>query len=475
MAANFLHGVETVEVQKGARPVRVVRSAVIGLVGIAPAGPENELTLVQSDTDAAVFGAAVPGFTIPQAIDAIFAQGNAGTILVVNAYDPGKHNTSETDEAVTVEGGAFKTAYAPLANITITDETGDTTYVDGTDYTHDAFGNFTVLPGGDITEGEALLASYDRLDPAAVEAGDIIGAVDSATDARTGLQVFDLAFSRFGFNPRLLIAPGYSSTAAVTDELITKAGAYRGHAIVDAPKGTAYQDVIEGRGPAGSINFNTSSKRAILCYPHLKAYDAATDSNVDAPYSQYLAGVIAATDLQDGFWFSPSNREISGIVGLEREITASLTDPATQANTLNENGITTVFNSFGSGLRTWGNRSAAFPSSTHVTNFIPVQRTADIIHDSIEQSMLQFVDLPINDALIDAVRGSVNAFLRTLVQRGAIIDGECVYDPAKNPPEEIAAGHITFDISFMPPTPAERITFDSFIDINLLSQLGGIE
>ena len=86
--------------------------------------------------------------------------------------------------------------------------------------------------------------------------------------------------------------------------------------------------------------------------------------------------------------------------------------------------------------------------------------------------MLQFIDYPINDALIDAIKGSVDAFIRTLVSRGALIDGSCTYDSAKNPSTEIALGHLTFDITFMPPTPCERITFESFIDIELLSSLG---
>ncbi len=38
MAANYLHGVETIEVENGARPVKTVKSAVIGLIGTAPMG-----------------------------------------------------------------------------------------------------------------------------------------------------------------------------------------------------------------------------------------------------------------------------------------------------------------------------------------------------------------------------------------------------------------------------------------------------
>lgn len=82
-------------------------------------------------------------------------------------------------------------------------------------------------------------------------------------------------------------------------------------------------------------------------------------------------------------------------------------------------------------------------------------------------------DIKINQALIDAITESVNAFIRTLIARGALIDGRCWYDPAKNPDTEIALGHLTFDIEFMPPTPTERITFEQVINIELLKKLIG--
>ena len=33
MPANFLHGVETIEILKGPRPIRQVKTAVVGLIG----------------------------------------------------------------------------------------------------------------------------------------------------------------------------------------------------------------------------------------------------------------------------------------------------------------------------------------------------------------------------------------------------------------------------------------------------------
>lgn len=408
MPASYLHGVETIEIEKGARTIRTVKTAVVGLVGTAPIQDVedeyktiNEPVLISSDVDAVkYFGTAKDGFTIPQALDAIFDQG-AGVVLVVNVFNPDKH------ESV-----------------------------------------------ADVTKA------------------DIIGGVDSVTGKRTGLQTFKDCYSLFGYFPKTIIAPVYCEDTAVVSEMQVICDKIRAIGIVDAPVGTTVQDAIKGRGPQGTINFNTSSDRIVLCYPHLKVYNSASDSNVLEPYSQRLAGVMAAKDVDKGYHWSPSNTEIKGIIGVEKQLTSMINDPTSEVNTLNEAGIVTVFNSYGTGFKTWGNRSSAYPTSTNVTNFINIRRTADILHESVEYSMLQFIDYPIDNGLIESITETVNSFIRTLIGRGALIDGKCTYNTDKNPVTEIANGHILFDVEFMPPVPAERITFESFIDIELLKSLG---
>ena len=71
MPASYLHGVETIEIENGARPVTQVKSAVIGLIGTAPMGDINTPVQVLSEKSGAQFGTALPGFSIPQALDAI--------------------------------------------------------------------------------------------------------------------------------------------------------------------------------------------------------------------------------------------------------------------------------------------------------------------------------------------------------------------------------------------------------------------
>jgi uncharacterized protein len=235
--------------------------------------------------------------------------------------------------------------------------------------------------------------------------------------------------------------------------------------------------------------FGTGSSRAVLCYPQETFYDtglvptgvtlngvapvpAVANQNAVGPYSQWVAGAIAYQDLQNGYWWSPSNTTVNGILGPDVTLYASLLDAASDVNNLNASGIVTVFNAFGTGLRVWGNRTAGYPTITTPDNFISIRRTMDVIEESIELAMLQFMDQPITNALITAILASVNAFLRSLIQRGALVAGAATFNTAENPPSQIAAGQLVFDIDVMPPPPAERLTFNVYIDSTLLSQLG---
>lgn len=467
----YLHGVETIVLGSGPVPVQVVKSAVIGLIGIAPKGDKNAIVQVNNQNDALQFGSPLVGFSIPQALKQIFAQG-AGTVLVVNVFDETAHTSPVAAEVHTISNGKFKLSFNPIGAVTFVDNSDQpTTLVNGVDYSLDDYGNFQALKST-AADGTVLKATYKKLNAAAITASVIIGSYTSGTGARTGLQCFDVAKNQVGFLPKILIAPNYSSVNAVAAELIVKAGTYRAIALLDAPYGTTVSAAITGRGLAGTINFNTSSKRAVLLYPYVKAYDIATDANQDFPYSAFFAGIIAATDLDSGYWFSPSNKEIKGIVGVERQISAGINDANSDANSLNASGITTVFNTFGTGIRTWGNRTASFPSNTNPDNFISVQRTADVIHESLENAVFQFIDQPITPALIDAIRETGNSFIRTLIGRGALVAGSRVEFPAElNTPTTLAAGQLIYNLVMMPSVPAERITIQSFIDINLLKNL----
>lgn len=85
MTTTFLHGVEVLELDTGIRPIRTVRSAVIGLVGTAPDAdptvfPYNEPVLIAGSRAKA--GQLGSEGTLPAAMDGIFDQVGATVVVV---------------------------------------------------------------------------------------------------------------------------------------------------------------------------------------------------------------------------------------------------------------------------------------------------------------------------------------------------------------------------------------------------------
>ncbi|MCE2835623.1 MAG: hypothetical protein LW834_01270 [Cyanobium sp. 49614_E6] len=92
-----------------------------------------------------------------------------------------------------------------------------------------------------------------------------------------------------------------------------------------------------------------------------------------------------------------------------------------------------------------------------------MQRTADMINESILRGHLWAVDRCITATYLEEVMESVRQYLRTLKARGAILGGDVWVDPEQNTPTSIANGQVVFDFEFTPPYPAERVTFRSHL------------
>lgn len=176
--------------------------------------------------------------------------------------------------------------------------------------------------------------------------------------------------------------------------------------------------------------------------------------------------MIAKTDNDEGFWYSPSNKVINGIIGTSRSVDFKLGDSSSRANLLNENEVTTIIRE--DGYRLWGNRSTA---SDAKWAFLSVRRTADIINESLQRAHLWAVDRGITKTYVEDVTESVNAYLRTLVNLGAILGGECWADPDLNTAANIAQGKVYFNFDFTPVYPAEHVIFRSFLTNDYISEV----
>lgn len=387
MPEQFLHGVEVIEIDSGPRPIRTVRSSVIGLIGTAPDAdkdrfPANFPVLIAGKRSEAA-GLGSTG-TLPAAIDDIFDQ--TGAMIVVIRVEE-----SEDEPILEAEIGP------PLPNI-----------------------------------------------------GQVIGGIDDETGQYLGIQAFLAAESEVHVTPRILIAPEFSHHPAVANELLSVAERLRAVVIADGPNSND-EEAIDYRQMFGS-------PRLYLIDPWVRVWDAGDNVEVVRPASARVAGLIAKSDAERGFWWSPSNREIRGLMGTARSVDFALGDVNARANFLNENEVATIIQK--DGFRLWGNRSC---STDPKWAFLSVRRTADMINESLLRAHMWAVDRNITKTYIEDVLEGVNAYLRHLQTVGAIINGLAWADPELNTPDQISQGKVYIDFDFTPPYPAEHITFRSHL------------
>lgn len=462
---SFLHGVKVLEVDDGLRPIAVVRTGVIGLIGTAPDAdasvfPLNEpVEIIGNPRKAAYLDTTGNGEgTLKDAIDGIFDQ--TGATVVVVRVEEGE----DTDET--------------MGNIMgdVTQGTGVWAFTESSSKVH-LTPKILIAPGytskrlddGVISIAMSQVGSgYDPDSPPAVTITDSgspgagAGATAKAIVNQDG-QVESIEVQRSGSNytsPVVTIADsptsgGVNATAtAVTGDAANPVVAEM-HGIADR-----LRSVIVAEGPsttnAAAITYrgDWGSKRVYVVDPQVLVFDTDTDSHVAQPASARVAGVIARMDKEKGYWWSPSNQIINGVTGISRPINFNLSDADSEANYLNENEVATIIRM--DGYRLWGNRVT---STDPLWSFLSVRRTADAVYDSIEQAFLWAIDRPFSAQLLVDIADSVNSFLRHQIAIGAIIGGKAWLDPTLNTPDQLQQGKLYVDFDIEPPAPLEHLIF----------------
>lgn len=289
---------------------------------------------------------------------------------------------------------------------------------------------------------------------------NIIGGVDKKTGEYQGIEALLSSKSIVHATSRILIVPGFTqqlpkaeSNAAkpknpVITALIPVAEKLRAIIVADGPS-TNDEEAVKYRR-------SIDSSRVYVVDPWVKVFVDGQEEVL--PASPFVAGLIAKVDNEHGFYWSPSNHEINGIVGVSRAIDFTLGDLSCRANYLNENEVATIIHQ--NGYRLWGNRTC---SSDPKWAFLPVRRTADLINDSVLRAHLWAVDRNISKTYVDDVIESVSSYLAHLKAQGAILDGKCYPSLELNTPANVVSGKVYFDFKFTPFYPAEQITFRSYL------------
>lgn len=471
MATDFLHGVEVLEIDSGARVITTVKSSVIGIVGTAPnadplAFPLNVPTLIAgSAREADKLDTIGTGEgTLPKALDAILDQIGAVVIVIrVEDGDDAAETLANIIGGVNSSTGKYEGVHALLGAESVTGYAPRILCVPG--FTHTRIQNGVTA----ITLG-AGGSGYTSAPTISFTGGGGSGATAEATVAAGVVTRITVTNAGSGYTsaPTVVISGGAGTGAtatasvgvaanAVVSELLGIANRLRAVVIADGPN-TNDADAIAYRGDFGS-------KRVYVVDPKVLVLD--TDGTTVTDWSSpRVAGLIARIDNELGFWWSPSNQIINGIQGTARTIDFVLGDKSSRANLLNENEVATIIRQ--DGFRLWGNRTC---SSDQKWAFLCVVRTADIINDSLLRSHLWAVDRGITKQYVNDVIEGVNAYLRNLVSLGAILGGTCWADPDLNTADQIADGKVYFDFDFTPVYPAEHITFRSQLTNDYISEV----
>lgn len=472
MPEQFLHGAEVIDIDAGPRPIQTVRSSVIGIVGTAPnadatAFPLDTPVLIAGNRrEAAKLDTLGTGEgTLPAALDTILDQAGAVVVVIRVAEGSGENAAAETLAnvlgGVNATTGNYEGVHALLGAESVLGNNIRPRILIAPGFTHQRRANavtavtvtsqgsgYTTAPTVALTGGGGTGATAHAVLGTGANAGKVVQViVDNPGTGYTSAPT--VAFSGGGGTGAAATASYGTTGNAVVAELIGIAERLRAVIIADGPNTT------DAAATAYAGDFG--SKRVFLVDPGVLKVDG--DGNTVTAYaSAAVAGLIAKSDNERGFWWSPSNQTINGIVGTARPVDFVMGDTASRANLLNEAKVATIIRQ--DGFRLWGNRTL---SSDQKWAFLCVVRTADMIADSLVAAHLWALDRPITKQYAEDVREGVRNYLRHLEAIGAILGGDCWFDPELNTPDQIAQGKAYWDFDFTPAYPAEHITFRSHL------------
>jgi phage tail sheath protein FI len=454
VTVQYLHGIETIELDSPSGPVETVKSNVIGLVGTAPDADPDIFPL---NTPVAVFADALKAGqlkstgTLLDGVDAIFSQKSA--VVVVTRVSEGQSQEETWSNLVgspTGKTGIWALLKArpmlqvvPKLLVAPGHTSGRPTNGIKNLVIGDGGQNY-VLATTSITIAAPAVGGRQAKAVPQVVGGKLTGAI--ITDPGYGYDTVPaVTVTGAGTGAAVTATLGHVANpvgvalASIVDRL-------RAVAFLDGP-GTSYDDAVEYRGDYGS-------QRISIVDPGVLSWDTENSLYVTKPASAYAAGIQARIDEEKGFWYSFSNELIQNIGGPARPVDFMPNDRDCEANMLNSNQITTIIHD--DGFRFWGLRNTG---TDPLWAQLSVRRTADMIYESLERAERPRMDKPFSLQLLAGIQGDVNKYLRLLRSRGALIGGKCWIDPTVNTPATFAAGGLTADFDLEPPACLEHLQF----------------
>jgi len=407
MSPQYLSpGVYVEEVDRGAKPIEGVGTAVAGFVGLAEKGPFNTPTLIANwSRFREIFGDFIEGAYLAHAVYGYFHNGGGSCYVVRVGKKMG--NPAPAEEPAAEE--KKKEAKAPPARkgkggISAREFIGDPAKRTG-------LGGFEAVDEITMIAIPDLMAAYQSGD---LEAKDV-KAVQSAMLAHC-----ENMKNRF--------------------------------AILDPVPDLNPQQINTWRMQETGYD----SKYGALYYPWIQVTNPLNGTGLFVPPSGHIAGIYARSDTERGVHKAPANEVVRGAIGLALQVTKSEQDG------LNPIGVNCIRAFPGRGIRVWGARTL---SSDPAWRYINVRRLFNFVEESIELGTQWVVFEPNDVDLWERVKRDITAFLTRVWRDGALFGTtpeEAFYvkcDEELNPPETRDAGMLIIEIGLAPVKPAEFVIF----------------
>ncbi len=297
---------------------------------------------------------------------------------------------------------------------------------------------------GDQCKPVTVVVRVEEGKDAAETTSNIIGGADE-NGRYTGMKALLTAQAVTGVKPRILGVPGLDSLEVATAlagicQQLRAFGYISAYGCKSISEAIAYRD-------------NFSQRELMLIWPDFLAWDTTSNVSTTAHATARALGLRAKIDTETGWHKTLSNVGVNGVTGISASVFWDLQAPGTDADLLNEAGVTTLVRK--DGFRFWGNRSC---SDDPLFLFENYTRTAQVLADTMAEAHMWAVDKPVTATLIRDIVEGIKAKFRELKSNGYIIDADCWYDESANDKETLKAGKLYIDYDYTPVPPLEDLT-----------------
>lgn len=274
---------------------------------------------------------------------------------------------------------------------------------------------------------------------------NLIGGV-SADGRYMGMKALLASETRLKVKPRILAIPGLDSLPVAT-ELVGLAQQLRAFSYLSAFN-------CKTKEEATTYRENFGQREAMLIWPEFVNWDTVTNTEAIAFATARAVGLRAKIDEKQGWHKTLSNEVVNGVQGINRDVYWDLQNPATDAGYLNSHYITTLIQR--AGYRFWGSRTCSVDPLFAFENYT---RTAQVLADTMAESHMWAIDLPLHPTLVRDIIEGLNAKGRELVADGYLLGFNAWYDEEINTTDTLKIGKLKIDYDYTPVPPLEDLTF----------------